>query len=94
MTTDVAIHPAAGDTRAALAFLEKLRASYDMSETITFESRARGDNQPDSDLDLAVVLNGQRGDFIDTKIDIYGRPGVRCFDGDRSSRTGFPDVER
>jgi antitoxin ChpS len=37
-----------------------------------FGSRARGDNRPDSDLDLAVVLNGQRGNFIDTKLDMAG----------------------
>ena len=37
-----------------------------------FGSRARGDNKPDSDLDLAVVLNGQRGDFLDTKLDMAG----------------------
>jgi len=35
-------------------------------------ARARGDHRPDSDLDLAVVLNGPRGDFIDTKLDMAG----------------------
>jgi predicted nucleotidyltransferase len=35
-----------------------------------FGSRARGDHRPDSDLDLAIVLNGPRGDFIDTKLDM------------------------
>jgi antitoxin ChpS len=35
-------------------------------------ARARGDQRPDSDLDLAVVLNGPRGDFIDTKLDMAG----------------------
>ncbi len=34
--------------------------------------RARGGHGPDSDLDLAVVLNGPRGDFIDTKLDMVG----------------------
>jgi predicted nucleotidyltransferase len=34
--------------------------------------RARGDHRPDSDLDLAIVLNGPRGDFIDTKLDMAG----------------------
>ena len=37
-----------------------------------FGSRARGDHRPDSDLDLAIVLNGRRGNFIDTKLDIAG----------------------
>jgi antitoxin ChpS len=72
MTTDAANRPAAGDNGAVSAFLEKLRGTYDVSETIMFGSRARGDNRPDSDLDLAIVLNGERGDFIDTKLDMAG----------------------
>jgi antitoxin ChpS len=57
---------------AALAFVAKLGGIYDVSEAIVFGSRARGDHRPDSDLDLAVVLNGQRGDFLDTKLDMAG----------------------
>jgi len=72
MTTDLAISPAAGESRAISAFFEKLRGSYDVSQMIMFGSRARGDNRPDSDLDLAVVLNGKRGNFIDTKLDMAG----------------------
>lgn len=72
MTTDQASGSAAGDRRAVSAFIAKLRASYDVLQTIMFGSRARGENRPDSDLDLAVVLNGKRGDFIDTKLDMAG----------------------
>jgi predicted nucleotidyltransferase len=73
MTTDQASGLAAGDSRAVSAFIAKLRGSYQkVSETIMFGSRARGDNRPESDLDLAVVLNGKRGDFIDTKLDMAG----------------------
>jgi antitoxin ChpS len=72
MTRNVASRPAAGDNRAVSVFLEKLRGTYDVSETIRFGSRARGDNRPDSDLDLVVVLAGKRGDFIDTKLDMAG----------------------
>jgi predicted nucleotidyltransferase len=76
MTIDTANRPAAapaaGDNRAVSVFLEKLRGTYDVSETILFGSRARGDNRPDSDLDLAVVLNGKRGDFMDIKLDMAG----------------------
>jgi predicted nucleotidyltransferase len=72
MTTDLANRPTAGDNRAVSVFLEKLRGTYDVSETILFGSRARGDSRPDSDLDLAVVLNGKRGDFIDIKLDMAG----------------------
>ena len=57
---------------AAVVFLGKLRGSYDVAQAILFGSRARGDHRPDSDLDLAVVLNGRRGDFIDTKLEMAG----------------------
>jgi predicted nucleotidyltransferase len=72
MTTDVANRPTAGDNRAVSVFLEKLRGAYDVSEAIMFGSRARGDNRPDSDLDLAVVLGGKRADFTATKLDMAG----------------------
>jgi predicted nucleotidyltransferase len=57
---------------AALAFLGRLRGTYDVSEAIVFGSRARGEHRADSDLDLAVVLNGRRGDFLDTRLDMAG----------------------
>ena len=47
-------------------------ARYEVAQAILFGSRARGDHRPDSDLDLAVVLKGQRRDFIDTKLDMAG----------------------
>lgn len=62
----------AGNSHAASVFVRKLRDTYDISQVIMFGSRARGDNRPDSDLDLAVVLNGERGDFIATKLDMAG----------------------
>jgi predicted nucleotidyltransferase len=58
--------------RVASAFLRNLSGTYDVAEVIMFGSRARGDHRPDSDLDLAIVLNGPRGDFIDTKLDMAG----------------------
>jgi predicted nucleotidyltransferase len=58
--------------RVATAFLGRLRGSYYVAEAIMFGSRARGDHRPNSDLDLAIVLRGQRGDFIDTKLDMAG----------------------
>jgi predicted nucleotidyltransferase len=60
------------DSHAVAAFVGKLRGIYDVSEVIMFGSRARGDHGPDSDLDLAVVLNGPRGDLIATKLDMAG----------------------
>jgi len=56
----------------ALAFLDKLRGTYDVAELIMFGSRARGDHRPDSDLDLAVVLKGRRGNFLDARMDMAG----------------------
>ena len=58
--------------RVASAFVGKLSGTYEVAEVIMFGSRARGDHRPDSDLDLAIVLNGPRGDFIDTKLDMAG----------------------
>jgi predicted nucleotidyltransferase len=58
--------------RVASVFLGKLSDTYEVAQAIIFGSRARGDHRPDSDLDLAIVLNGQRGDFIDTKLDMAG----------------------
>ena len=54
------------------AFVGKLRKTYDVSEAIIFGSRARGDNRPDSDLDLAILLNGKRSNFLDVKLDMAG----------------------
>jgi predicted nucleotidyltransferase len=56
----------------ARAFLRRLPGGYDVAQAILFGSRARGDDRADSDLDLAVVLKGRRGDFIDTKLDMAG----------------------
>ena len=54
------------------AFIDRLRGTYDVSEAIIFDSHARGDNRPDSDLNLAIVLNGKRGNFLDVKLDMAG----------------------
>ncbi len=73
MSTDGPLHPGhLADRAAALAFLEKLRGSYDVAQVIMFGSRARGDHRPDSDLDLAIILNGGAGDFLGVKLDMAG----------------------
>jgi predicted nucleotidyltransferase len=71
-TSDTEQREQAGAHHVAAVFLEKLSGTYDVAQAILFGSRARGDQRPDSDLDLAVVLNGQRRDFIDTKLDMAG----------------------
>lgn len=56
-------------TRAAIAaFIERLTPHFALREAILFGSRARGDARPDSDADVAVVLRGERGPFMQTKL--------------------------
>lgn len=54
--------------RAARAFLERIAGRYDVAGAFLFGSRARGDNRPDSDADVAVLLRGHRHRFLDTKL--------------------------
>ena len=62
----------AAEYTVARAFLRRLPRGYEVAQAILFGSRARGNHRADSDLDLAVVLKGQRGDFLDTKLDMAG----------------------
>lgn len=58
-------------TRAAIdAFIERLKPRFALREAILFGSRARGDARPDSDADVAVVLRGERGPFMQTKLEM------------------------
>ena len=52
--------------RAIALFLDALRSQYAVDDVRLYGSRARGDFQPDSDVDLAVVLRGERRDIWDT----------------------------
>jgi predicted nucleotidyltransferase len=48
--------------KAALTALEKrIRAKFDIQQFILFGSKARGDFQPDSDIDLLVVTEKKLG---------------------------------
>jgi len=58
--------------QAARAFLRELEGKYPVIEGILFGSRARGDNQPDSDADIAVILRGVRGDRYKVSGDMAG----------------------
>jgi len=54
--------------RAANAFIAKVAGQYDLVGAILFGSRARSNHRPDSDADIALLLGGHRGEFLDTKL--------------------------
>ena len=58
--------------QAVLVFAEKLRGQYEATQLILFGSRARGDYHTESDADVAVILPGNPGDFVETKLDMAG----------------------
>lgn len=55
---------------AARAFLARIAPKYDLAGAVLFGSRARHNHRPDSDADLAILLRGPRGHFLDTKLDL------------------------
>lgn len=57
---------------AVLAFFEKLHSQYEVAQLILFGSRTRDDYQPDSDADVAVIIRGEPGDFVETKLSLTG----------------------
>ncbi len=57
---------------AVLRFREKLADRFDIVQMILFGSRARGDCHDESDADVAVILAGQPGDFVETKMEMAG----------------------
>lgn len=56
-----------------LEFRESLADDYDVIQLILFGSRARGDYHSESDVDVAVILPGEPGDFVETKLAMAGR---------------------
>ena len=53
---------------AARVFIAKVASQYELAGAILFGSRARRSHRPDSDADIAVLLHGHRGQFLDTKL--------------------------
>ena len=69
---------------AARAFIQKVASQYDLAGAILFGSRARKSYRADSDADVAVLLHGQPGKFVATKLamadiayDVLLETGVR-----------------
>jgi len=58
--------------RAARAFMKRLEGKYPVIEAILYGSRARGDYTSDSDADIAVILEGERGDRAAASLDMAG----------------------
>jgi len=61
----------AADTRRAVrAFIARVAARYPVDGAMLFGSRARGSHDADSDADVAVLLHGERGPFVATKLEL------------------------
>lgn len=57
------------DTEEAVRrFLTMIASRYDTAGAIVYGSRARGSHRPDSDADVAVLLNGDHQRFLTTKL--------------------------
>lgn len=54
--------------KAVYAFMKKITEEYAPFGFILFGSRARHTHHPESDADVAVLLKGSPGNFIDTKL--------------------------
>lgn len=70
--------------RVARIFLDRIKPQFDVAGAIVFGSRARRTHQPDSDLDVAVLLRGNAEKFLsvklqmaDTAFDILLETGIR-----------------
>ncbi|PWR18488.1 nucleotidyltransferase domain-containing protein [Zavarzinia aquatilis] len=57
------------DTEVAVRrFLTRIASRYDVVGALLYGSRARGDHQPDSDADLALLLRGRHQRLLTTAI--------------------------
>jgi len=52
---------------AANAFWDKLSQHFEVSRVFLFGSRARNTHTDESDADIAIILRGEVGKFIETK---------------------------
>lgn len=56
--------------QAVNAFLEKVSSRFAVRDAVLFGSRAHGHARPDSDADIAVLLRGPHGPFMQTKLEM------------------------
>lgn len=54
--------------RAVRLFIDRISLQNDLAGAFLFGSRARGTHQRDSDADVAVLLRGEHGRFLHTKL--------------------------
>lgn len=54
--------------QAVQQFRQLLKVDFAAKELIVYGSRARGDHRPDSDADVAVLMDGAHKPFLDTKL--------------------------
>ena len=54
--------------KAVRQFRQRIASDFPAKEVIVFGSRARGDHRPDSDADVAVLLERTHQRFLDTKL--------------------------
>jgi predicted nucleotidyltransferase len=55
---------------AVREFVRRVASLYSVKVAILFGSRARGTHRADSDLDVALVLRGPRGNLINTSLEM------------------------
>jgi uncharacterized protein len=55
---------------AAGEFVRRVSERYPVMAALLFGSRARGTHRTDSDVDVAVLLRGPRGQLMDTSLDM------------------------
>ena len=60
--------PSSATLSATRAFAARVAIEYPTQRAILFGSRARGTAHAESDADVAVILKGQPGHFIKTKM--------------------------
>jgi len=58
--------------QAVVRFGRQVAKHYEVTQLILIGSRARGDYHAESDADVAVIIKGSAGDFVETKLELAG----------------------